>query len=82
MTVTVKLAEDVLPCGSLAVQVTTVVPIAIMLEDAGVQITGRSPSTRSDAVTGPKVSSAPPGPVATRLIGPTARHSTLERSCR
>ena len=45
-------------------------PSAIMLADAGVHITGRSPSTRSDAVTGPKVSSAPPGPVATRLIGP------------
>src|SRR6186713_1439955 len=70
VTVTLKLADDVLPCESLAVQVTTVVPTAIMLADAGVHITGRSPSTRSDAVTGPKVSSAPPGPVATRLIGP------------
>jgi hypothetical protein len=40
VTVALKFADDVLPCESLAAQVTTVVPTGIMLEDAGVHVTG------------------------------------------
>jgi hypothetical protein len=62
-TVTAKLAAPVLPCVSVAVHVTVVVPMANVLPDAGVHVTGSVPSTRSiaDAV---YATTAPLGPVA------------------
>ncbi len=46
----VKVAEPVLPAASVALQVTVVMPSGKVLPDAGVQVTGRAPLTKSDAV--------------------------------
>ena len=58
-TVTVKVIVRVLPRVSEAVHVTVVVPIGKKLPDAGTQVTGRTPSTRSTAVGGGQVTNAP-----------------------
>jgi hypothetical protein len=47
VTVTVKEAEPVLPCASIAVQVTVVVPSGNVEPLAGVQVTDTTPSTMS-----------------------------------
>src|SRR5438270_8291393 len=68
-TETVKLAAPRLLCKSVAVHCTTVVVSswkAVPL--GGVQVTGRSPSTRSVAVT-VYVPTVVPGPVASAMIG-------------
>jgi hypothetical protein len=49
-TVTVKEACEVLLCASVAAQVTVVAPMGNVEPDAGVQLTGSDPSTRSVAV--------------------------------
>jgi len=49
-TVTVKLAWAVLPCPSLAEQVTVVAPNGKVAPDAGLQDGEIAPATRSDAV--------------------------------
>src|SRR5882762_10417485 len=68
-TSTSKVAVAVLPALSLALQLTVVVPIGNRLPDAGVQVTGTSPSTVSvaEAV---KVTTAPAGLVASTVIAP------------
>jgi hypothetical protein len=48
-TVTWKVALPVLPAASLAEQVTVVAPIGNIDPDAGLHVTGRGPSTASDA---------------------------------
>ena len=50
VTLTLKEPEAVLPAASLAVQVTTVVPRAKTLPEAGVHETATDPSTASFAV--------------------------------
>ena len=49
-TVTLNDAVAVLPCASLALQFTVVVPIGNVEPDAGVQLTGVGPSTASVAL--------------------------------
>ena len=49
-TVTVKLADALLPAASTAVQLTVVAPVGNVAPDAGVHATASSPSTRSVAV--------------------------------
>jgi hypothetical protein len=68
-TVTVKLPVDVLPRVSLAEHATVVVPIGNVEPDAGVQVTGRAPSTTSLAVA-VKLAMAPVGPVEGRTRFP------------
>src|SRR5690242_4033570 len=63
LTLTLNEPRATLPAWSVAVQVTSVVPIANVLPDAGVHTTGTLPSTRSVAV-GWNVATAPSGPVA------------------
>jgi hypothetical protein len=62
LTVTVNDAEPVLPCASVAVQVTVVTPIRNVEPLAGLQLTGRAPSTLSVA-DAEYVNTAPVGPV-------------------
>ena len=66
-TVTVKLAEPVLPAASLAVQLTVVVPIGNVEAEAGLHVTGREPSTKSVAVA-VNVTAAPAELVASTII--------------
>jgi hypothetical protein len=66
LTVTVNEAEPVLPCVSAAVQVTVVTPIRNVEPLAGVQLTGRAPSTLS-AADAEYVNTAPVGPVASMV---------------
>jgi hypothetical protein len=68
-TVTPKLALPVLPCASVALQVTDVVPSANVEPDEGEQLAPREPSTASVAEA-EKVTLAPPGPVASALAEP------------
>src|SRR5213075_2007287 len=63
LTVTGKDPVAVLPLVSVAEQETVVVPIGNVLPEAGAQVTGRGPSTRSDAVAA-DVTIAPAGEVA------------------
>jgi hypothetical protein len=49
-TVTIKEACELLLCASVAAQVTVVAPMGNVAPDAGVQLTGSDPSTRSIAV--------------------------------
>jgi hypothetical protein len=63
VTVTMNEAEPVLPCVSVAVQVTVVVPKGKVEPLAGVQLTGRAPSMLSVADAA-YVKTAPVGPVA------------------
>jgi hypothetical protein len=58
-TLTVNPADAVLPRASLAVQVTGVVPTAKVEPEAGVQVTGTLPETRSVAVGAGQVTTAP-----------------------
>src|SRR3989441_1370080 len=62
-TVIVKAAEPVFPCASVAVQLTTVLPIVNREPDVGEQEGKSAPSTRSEALA-ENVTAAPPGPVA------------------
>jgi hypothetical protein len=66
LTVTVNEAEPVLPCVSIAVQVIVVVPSGNVESLAGVQLTGRAPSTLSVA-DAEYVKTAPVGPVASTV---------------
>ena len=61
VTVTVKEAEPVLPCESVAVHVTVVVPTGKLLPDAGLHVGVSGPSTMSFAVASPYVTVFPPG---------------------
>src|SRR5919201_330441 len=53
VTVTVKEAEPVLPCESVALQVTVVVPTGNLLPEAGLQVGVSEPSTTSVALASP-----------------------------
>jgi hypothetical protein len=53
-----------LPCASVALQVTVVVVIPNVDPEAGEHDAAIAPSTASLALTGPKLTAAPPGPVA------------------
>src|SRR2546428_318521 len=66
-TVTVKLAVPVLPCASLAVQVTVAVPRAKVEPETGAQVTATVPSTLSVAFA-LNVTMAPDGPVASFVM--------------
>jgi len=66
VTVTVKLAAPGLPRVSVAVQLTVVAPIRNVDPLAGMQVTGRDPSTRSAAVA-VKVTLAPVAVVASAV---------------
>jgi len=59
----VNVAEPVFPCASVAVQLTTVLPIVNRDPDVGEQEGKSAPSTRSEALA-ENVTTAPPGPVA------------------
>jgi hypothetical protein len=61
LTVTVKDAEPVFPCESVAVHVTVVVPTGKVLPEAGLQVGVREPSTMSVAVASPYVTALPAG---------------------
>jgi hypothetical protein len=61
LTVTVKEAEPVFPCESVAVHVTVVVPTGKVLPEAGLQVGVSAPSTVSLAVAAPYVTAVPPG---------------------
>jgi len=74
VTVTRKLRLAALPRVSLAVHATLVDPIANVLPDEGVHVTGRGPSARSSAVA-VKLTTAPAGDVAAELSG-TMPHAT------
>jgi hypothetical protein len=67
-TVTVNEACAVLPRVSVAVQFTVVVPSGNVDPDAGVQLTGRGPSTRSVAVGLVYETAAPLAPVASFVM--------------
>ena len=64
-----KLPEAVLPCASVAEQLTVVVPGANKEPDAGVQFTATEPSTKSVAVA-LKVTTAPAAEVAETVMLP------------
>ena len=68
-TVTVKLPVAELPRVSDAVQVTGVAPTGNTVPDALEQVTGRIPSTRSTAVAGAYVTTAPEALVAATVMG-------------
>lgn len=57
-----------LPWASVAVQLTCVVPTVKVAPDAGVHVTGTVPSTVSVAAGFVKVTTAPPGPVASVVM--------------
>src|SRR2546422_11356592 len=59
----VNVAEPVVPCASVAVQLTTVLPIVNRDPDGGEQEGKSAPWTRSEALA-ENVTTAPPGPVA------------------
>jgi hypothetical protein len=61
LTVTVKDAEPVFPCESVALHVTVVVPTGKVLPDAGLHVGVSGPSTMSVAVASPYVTAFPPG---------------------
>ena len=63
-TLIVKLLLPVLPCESVALQVTVVVAIGNVLPELASQVTARLPSTRSLAVGVAKVATAPAALVA------------------
>ena len=69
LTVTVNEAEPVLPCASVAVQVTTVAPIGNVEPLAGVQLAAITPSMLSVAET-PNANTAPVGAVASSFVLP------------
>src|SRR3989442_13547188 len=62
-TVIVNIAEPVFPCASVAVQLTTMLPIVNRDPDVGEQEGKRAPSTRTEALA-ENVTTAPPGPFA------------------
>jgi hypothetical protein len=66
-TVTSNDPVPVLRWSSVAEQPTSTVPRAKVLPDGGTQMTGTSRSTTSEAVT-EKVTTAPPGPVASSVM--------------
>jgi len=72
-TLIVKIADAELPCPSVAVQVTVVVPRANTPPDVASQVTTSEPSTMSVAVAAPNVTVAPAALVAStiRLGGTT-----------
>jgi hypothetical protein len=67
-TVTLKLPDALLPCASVAEQVTAVVPSGNVLPEAGAHATATLPSTRSDAVGIVQAAAAPDGPVASSVM--------------
>src|SRR5436190_10611230 len=67
-TVTVKVAMPLFPLVSVDVHVTVLTPTGKVKPDAGVQLTGRAPSTRSKAVA-VNAATAPAGPVAPSVSG-------------
>ena len=77
-TVTLKPPIAVLPCASVASQLTGVVPIGNVLPEAGVQMTATAPSMASSAVA-TKSTSAPAGEVAgtERSVGSVSTGATL-----
>src|SRR5205814_560127 len=68
-TVTVNVAEALLPAASCAAHATLVIPIANVVPDAGAHTVASLPSTLSVAVAA-NVTAAPFGPVASAVIGP------------
>jgi hypothetical protein len=68
-TVTVKLECALLPCASVAVQFTVVVPTGNVEPDVGVQPTRSVPSTRSVAVGFVYVTATPVGPPCAVMLG-------------
>lgn len=81
-TVTVNVFVPVLVCVSVAEHVTVVVAIGNVDPLAGVQLTGRTPSTMSDAVA-VKVNAAPAGPVASTVAfaGTVTTGGVVSRTC-
>jgi hypothetical protein len=61
VTVTVKEAEPVFPCESVALQVTVVVPTGKVLPEDGLHVGVSEPSTVSFALASPYVTAFPPG---------------------
>jgi hypothetical protein len=68
VTVTVNVADALLPAASRAVHVTVVAPVANTLPEAGEHAVASLPSTLSLALA-LNVTVAPPGPVASVVIG-------------
>ena len=66
-TITWNEADPGLPCESVAVQVTVVLPSGKRLPDTGAQVGVMLPSTRSNAVA-VNVAVAPAGPVASLVM--------------
>ena len=69
MTVTVKVTEAVLPCLSVAVQVTLVSPIEKLLPEGGVQVATPGPSTTSYVVGDEKLTTLDAFLVLARISG-------------
>ena len=67
-TVTVKLADALLPAASAAVQLTVVAPVGNVPPDAGAHATASGPSTRSVAVGSVYVTAAPADDVAAAVM--------------
>ena len=63
VTVTEKDLEPVLPCASVALHVTVLVPTGNVLLDPGLQTATIEPSTVSVAVTGSQLTAVPAGSV-------------------
>src|SRR5215204_3652574 len=70
-TVTSNVVVPVLPSASVAAQVTVVSPSGKVSPEPLLQVTGTEPSTSSDAVGFVKVTDAPAGPVASRVMSST-----------
>ena len=68
-TVTVKLADALLPAASAAVQLTVVAPVGNVAPEVGAHETATGPSTRSVAVGSVYVTAAPADDVAAAVIG-------------
>src|SRR5262245_25740272 len=67
-TVTRNDDDEVLPCESVARQTLSVVPIGKTEPDGCAQLTATTPSTRSKAVGGVNVTTAPSGDVASTVM--------------
>src|SRR5947207_2425800 len=76
VSVTVNEACCVLPCVSVAEHVTGVVPRGKLAPDAGVQVTGRTPSRLSFADGGVKATALPVGNSVVSLMAPGTPLST------
>src|SRR5438876_11121766 len=66
-TVTVTLALPVLPCASVALQVTVVVAIGKVVPEAGLQLAVTAPRSEARRV-GKELAAAPPGPAASLVM--------------